>query len=765
MGRRIPAKTALAGLVFASGAIAQQPPAQNTQPPDPTPPPPENKPADATSAPATMQPVTVTGSRPSEDFQVTKPSLNRLGAETLMDVPQTVVIINKALMQSQGVTTLENAVRNVPGVTISSAEGGTIGNNINLNGFSARTDLYLDGMRDRGQYYRDVFALEQVEVLMGPSSILFGRGSTGGVINQVTKKPFLKQATELSVMGTTNGLVRTTADVNVPFEETNAARVNGMFQTGKASTLDQTNVMDFGFAPSVKLGIGTPTEVTLSAILQHRKDQVSYGVPPLNGYPLNVPRNTSYGLSDDYTEQDVVALNSTVERKFSPNLKLRNQTEFIWVNTSVRETSGGFVGTLSGTGAFVQAANGPGGTPYSAAPLSSLYIRQISRDRNINDITFENQTELTAKFETGPIGHFLLGGVDLSYETYSNKTFTRSGTCNGYALTGTNSVGCVPAGYTVGNGSSGNVASVPGNYASSQAWGAGFYANDTIQVMPWLKLVGGVRWDIYSAEIGNSINSANTAGNTTVPYIAQTDYFTSVRVGAIFEPTPEQSYYVSYSTSFNPSLEQLTSTTGSQQLPPESNEGYEIGAKFELLRGNLSLNGALFQITKYNQRTSNLDGTYSPSGNVRVRGARIGFAGRITPEWQVFGGYAYLDGQIVQGLTYIDGIGNTTGKVPLNTPKDSANLWTTYTFKDTYEIGGGAYYVGQRYANNANTVQVPSYTRFDLTAAYKQPKWELRANVLNVFNTMYYDALIASDGGRAVAGAGTTGLLTLTYRW
>src|SRR5262245_31338086 len=193
--RSIPAKTALVGVLFASGAIAQQPPDQNVQPPNPTPPPPDNTPAGPTGAPATMQTVTVTGARPSDDFLVKNPSINRLGAENLMDVPQTVVVINRALMQSQGATTLADSLRNVPGVTISSAEGGTIGNNINLNGFSARTDIYLDAMRDRGQYYRDVFALEQIEVLLGPSSMLFGRGSTGGVINQVTKKPTLAKAT------------------------------------------------------------------------------------------------------------------------------------------------------------------------------------------------------------------------------------------------------------------------------------------------------------------------------------------------------------------------------------------------------------------------------------------------------------------------------------------------------------------------------------------------------------------------------------------
>lgn len=198
-------QAAVAGMLMAPGAaFAQQQPAQA---PDPTTPPPptENKPADPTGAPATMQQVTVTGTRPSEDFYTNKGSINRMGAANLMDVPQSVVVINKALMNSQAATTLTDALRNVPGVTIGSAEGGTIGNNINLNGFSARTDIYLDGMRDRGQYYRDTFALEQVEVLMGPSSMLFGRGSTGGVINQVMKKPFEKAATELSLQATTNG--------------------------------------------------------------------------------------------------------------------------------------------------------------------------------------------------------------------------------------------------------------------------------------------------------------------------------------------------------------------------------------------------------------------------------------------------------------------------------------------------------------------------------------------------------------------------------
>ncbi|HET6197552.1 MAG TPA: TonB-dependent receptor plug domain-containing protein, partial [Acetobacteraceae bacterium] len=316
-------------LVGAPVAMAQQAGPQRSS--DPTPPDPANatKPADPNNLPtATMAPVTVTGTRPSDDFAPPAPSLNRLGATDVHDVPQSVVIINKALMQSQGATSLTSAVRNVPGITIGAAEGGQIGNNININGFSARTDLFVDGMRDRGQYYRDTFALEQIEVLMGPSSMLFGRGSTGGVINQVLKKPSLKAASEITGAVTSNGLVRSTIDVNLPTSEHAAFRGNAMIQKGNASTRGQTDLFDFGFAPSYRMGIGTPTEITLYALVQRNNDQADYGLPPVNGWPANVNRNNAYGFSDDRTLQNILTVGATVDHRFSKDLALRNQTQF-----------------------------------------------------------------------------------------------------------------------------------------------------------------------------------------------------------------------------------------------------------------------------------------------------------------------------------------------------------------------------------------------------------------------------------------------------
>ncbi len=285
----------------------------------------------------------MTGTRPSDDFVKPNSSLDRIG--DLRDTPQSITIITKALMQSQGSTSLTSAVSHVPGVTIGAAEGSQIGTNINLNGFSARTDLYIDGMRDAAQYYRDTFALEEIEVLMGPSSMLFGRGSTGGVINQVFKKPTLTKKEEYSVSGTTNGLFRGTADINLPTSDTSAFRVAGMFQEGAASTRNQTNVLDFGLAPSYKFGIGTPTDVTLYALLQLNHDQADYGLPPVNFFPAQVNRNNAYGFSDDRTDQDVMFVGARVNHKFAENLSVRNQTQLNYVNTNARETAPQSVGT------------------------------------------------------------------------------------------------------------------------------------------------------------------------------------------------------------------------------------------------------------------------------------------------------------------------------------------------------------------------------------------------------------------------------------
>ena len=714
--------------------------------------------AEASAAPeASVNEVTIQGEK--NDFAPGPLGLSKLQAE-LRDIPQSITVVNKALMQSQGANSLADALRNVSGITLGGAEGGQIGNNVNLNGFSARTDVYLDGFRDRGQYYRDTFALDSVEVLMGPSSMLFGRGSTGGAINQVTKKPTLSDSTEVTASVTTNGLVRSTIDYNKATSDTSAVRVMAMGQDGKATTRDQSSLQDFGLAPSVRFGIGTPTEITLSALLQHNHDQPDYGVGPLNGHPAPVDRDTAYGYNDDHTNSDIAALNSTIIHKIDTTSTIRNQTQFNYVRTNAVETAPNTIGTIGAKGfvALPVAAT-------SNLPLSSLYERLQSHDRNIRDYSLFNQTEYTTTIESGGFKHQVLAGVELGHDGYDNQNYYRNGTCNGVALTASTAtsgyVSCVPLLNPGSSNSPSNVVSKAGNRQGGSANTVATYINDTMDVNQYVKLVGGLRYDRYTASITNSINSSNTAGSTALPSANQSIGFTSVRLGTIWQPDTAQSYYVSYGTSFDPSLEQLTGTVGQQNLDPEKNRSYELGGKWDLMNKNLLLTSAIFQIQKENARSQISTGVYALEGTVRVNGFRAGITGNLSKEWQVAMNYSYLDAKVVDASS-IDG---TLGKIPANTPRNTLTAWTTYEVAPHWEIGGGPVYMSKRYANATNTVSVGGYTRWDSTVAYKQKKYDVRLNVFNLTNKMYYDNLIQSDGGRSVPGSGRTAMLSVDYRF
>jgi catecholate siderophore receptor len=669
------------------------------------------------------------------------------------DIPQSITVLNKQLLQQQGATSLADALRNVPGVTIGGAEGSQIGNNINLNGFTARTDIFLDGMRDRGQYYRDTFALESVDVLLGPSSMLFGRGSTGGAINQVSKRAGMRPFFEADVSGTTNGLGRAVVDVNGPIADHVAGRLAVMGQAGAVSTRDKTTVHDWGLAPSVRLGIGTETELTLSALFQHNNDRPDYGVPPLNGGPVQSGRDTVYGYSDDRTIQRVGAVEAELKHRFEGGILLRNQFQYNNVKTDARETAPQGIGTIGPKGFTPLTPTG-----ISSLPLDQLSVRLQSHDRVIRDASIYDQLEGSATFATGPFRHDLLVGIEIGHDSYENQALTRTASCNGVALP-IGYTGCVPVlspPYTAGP----LVPSVAGNLAGGKADSQAVYLNDTLSLTSRLKLVAGFRSDRYDASITNSIYRDNTPGNTSFASLSQTVDFTSVRTGLLWQPTDEQNYYVSYSTSFNPSLEQLVSTTGlSQPLPPETNKAYEVGGKWELMNEQLNISAALFQITQENSRSQNADNTYSANGTIRVRGARVGASGRITPPWLVFAGYTHLDAKIIDAIAP-----GTLGMVPLNTPNDSATFWTTYDLTPVWQVGGGAVYVGKRYANNINTVSAPSYVRLDATVAWRQPNYEVRLNVFNLANKTYYDSIIQSDGGRIVPGTGRTAMLTVVFR-
>ena len=676
--------------------------------------------------------VVVKGKRLSNDYNSDVSSIGAKTPTAVRDIPQSVTVINRALLDAQGATSFADALRNVPGITIGGAEGGQIGNNINLRGFTARTDVYLDGFRDRGQYYRDTFDLEQIEVLKGPSSMLFGRGSTGGVINQSSKRASLSPLTEVTSTIGTDDHYRITGDIDRPLSETSAVRVNAFAQDNH-STRDVMANKDAGIAPTLRFGIGTPTQITLSALLQHNHDMPDYGLPPVNGHPAKVSPDKFYGLTDDHTDQDVAMFGGRVEHRFNDAMTLKSQLQYNRYKTDALETAANNLVTTSGVALDRTTGN------YTNVPLDQILVQLASHDRVIHDTSLDSQTDLIATFKTGQLTHTLIAGLELGRDTYTNQTTARSG------LPLLSLVD--PANLPMAS----NVVSTVGNYAHGDSETVGAYVNDTLRFNDQWQAVVGLRRDRYQATLDNTISAPSHA--------EQTVYFTSKRAGLIYQPTGEQSYYVSYGTSFNPSLEALTVTNYTQALPPESNKSYEIGGKWDLLDDKLNVTAALFQVEKTNARTKVSNTEYSLSGNIRVRGAEIGIAGHLTDAWQVFAGYTRLNALIVKAS---DG---TQGLVPANTPRNSATIWNSYRISHEWEIGGGATYQSERYAANNNTVSAGGYTRWDAMAAWHQPKYDLRLNLLNLANKQYFDALIPSDGGRSIPGIGRTALVTIDYKF
>jgi catecholate siderophore receptor len=440
--------------------------------------------------------------------------------------------------------------------------------------------------------------------------------------------------------------------------------------------------------------------------------------------------------------QNVGTFGARIVHKISPTMTLRNQTQYNRAHVDARESGPTNVGTVVG-GVFTALPTATTGnfTPLSPAQLS---VRLTSHDRNIVDESIYNVTDVTSEFSTGALKHSLLVGLELGRDTYRNQAYTRSNLPIVSLLT------------PVYLATPPDAVTTTGNLADASANTIAVYANDAITLSQRWKLVAGLRQDHYKASITNSVPTATTPASAD-----QTVNYTSVRTGLIFQPDAVQSYYVSYGTSFNPSIETLTVTNGQQSLSPETNRSVEAGAKWDVFNSNLSLTAAVFQIEKHNARTQVSPGIYELTGTVRVNGLELGAVGRITRKWQVLAGYAYLDARIVQAATF----DATQGNVPANTPRHSASLWTTYNLTGQWEVGGGATYMSKRYASNTNVVSVGDYVRADATLAYHRPKYDVRLNLFNLTDKFNFDALIPSDGGRSVPGIRRTALVTYTYKF
>jgi catecholate siderophore receptor len=706
--RSLLAPTVGASLVFASSVTL----AQTTAPPAP--------PAEDIMLPG----VDVRGQR--RDYRTPSSDLFKL-PDLLKDTPQSISVVPEQIIREEAVFNLRDVLRNVTGISLAAGEGGGAqGDNLTLRGFSARNDFYIDGVRDLGQYSRDVFNLESVGVLKGPSAVLFGRGSTGGVINQVSKVPTLAPSyVGTGVLGT-GPFVRGSIDVNQPIGGTAGFRVNAFGMHDGIEGRDEVYVNRWGVAPSFSIGMGTPTRLTASYYYLQDHSLPDYGFPYVFGEPPEVDRENFYGLVERDHEKDHVHIGTLrLEHALTDDVRIRNTTRFAFYKRDAVVSPPRIVGT-----------------PAPGTPLSAIQVSRAGAAREQEDTTLINQTDAIVKFDTFGLKHTLVTGLELGRETSQMQR---------YAFQGVPDTSLVDPDSNPDLSGMTRATSFRGD---TTAFSFGVYLVDELAIVEWLKLIGGVRYDLFDAEFRNAFAAQR---------FARTDTAVSPRAALVVLPTPWQTYYFSYGTAFNPSAEALSLAANNADTDPEKTRTFELGAKWDLLAGALGLRSALFQIDKTNARTTDpILGVMVLEGEQRVRGFEIELIGRPLPGWNVFTGYTYLDSRVLEASEVAGGI-PVKGKRTQNVPENTFSLWSTYDLTSRWQVGGGVFYVDRRFANNVNTNVAPSYVRADLTVAYRPVKpLELRLNVINLADTVYFDQV---HPAHVVPGPARTFLFTGTLRF
>ncbi len=657
--------------------------------------------------------------------------------EPLRDVPQSVTVVSRQVIEEQGVTTLRDTVRNVAGISIAAGEGGAQGDNLTIRGFTARNDIFLDAMRDFGSYYRDPFNEEQVEVLKGPSSVTFGRGTTGGVVNQESKAPELASFMRGTLNFGSDRTKRVTVDIDRPLPKWGkgtAFRLNLMANDSNVAGRDVAENRRVGFAPSLAFGLGTPTRLTFSFFHLSANDTPDYGIPYLFNGPAPVNRRNYYGFRDGSNYLRTRADIGTVkfEHDFNGAITLRNQFRYARYNRSARITEARIPATVT-----------------LATPLSSIVVTRGQIGADSVESFLQDQTDVTARFRTGSIRHAVVGGIELGRETSDPIRYAFTG------VPGTSLLNPNPNQPFAG-------ASTVSSQVKTSAASFGAYILDTIKLGQKWELTGGVRWDRFDA----SFNQFVIPGGS----FRRVDTMTSWRGAVVYKPRQNGSVYFAYGTSFNPSAEALSLTAGTANAPPEENKTYEFGSKWDIFSNRLGLRGSLFRTEKTNARETSPTNPLLVvlSGSQRVDGLELEATGRLTSRWQIISSYALLDSELVSSRFFPAAVGSQLANVPRNT----FSMWTNYqTSFRGLSFGAGGQFVDRRTASSTVPLdpitrlvkEVPSYWVFNAAARYPlSENFDLQVNANNLTNRYYYDQL---HPAHIVPGPGRSVLVGLNFKF
>lgn len=648
--------------------------------------------------------------------------------QPLVDTPQTIAVIPQEVFNQQGGATLTDVLRNTPGITFLAGEGGNAssadGDAFFLRGFDASNSIFIDGVRDTGQYSRDVFNLEQVEIAKGAAGSDTGRGVASGYVNLSTKSPRLESFAAGSLSYGSGERKRATLDINQPLASGSikgvALRVNALWQEGGVAGRNTVEENRWSLAPSLALGLGTPTRVQLA--YQHSKndDIPDYGLPrgampgaagagSFSPVPPAVSQKTFYGTVHDFEDVESRAFTGRLEHDFNATTRIVNQTR-------VSDTERQVILTAP--------------TSYTAA--TGLVTRSRQGNQRENK-TISNLTTFIAQLQSGNVRHAISAGAEYLYEKQFSPSFASVTLPVGTPLTNPDITSAVPAPALSGASNWGGIETIA------------FYLFDTARLSERWLLSGGLRWETYEA---NYRSIATTAVATRLNI---EDSLLSGKVGLTFKPSAAGSLYVSYGNSLRPPGTNFTaSNTGTSadnlSLDPQEAHNFELGVKWDFFRGRLATTAALFRTENTKVATTDaVSGAVVQQNDQIVEGVELGISGKITDQWLIFGGVSLLDPKYSAPATSANA--TTDGARLQWTPRVSGNLWTTYRLPIGLTFGGGAQYMGKTARQTTNTPaaampDTPSYWLVNALVSYPVSKHvTVRFNANNVFDKFYLQSL------------------------
>ena len=689
-------------------------------------------------------------------------SANTKFVAPLLDTPKSVSFISKKLIEDTQVTTLADALRTVPGITLGAGEGGNPnGDRPFIRGYNSESSMYVDGVRNSTSQNREMFAVEQVEVIKGSASSLGGAGSVGGSVNMISKVAKKGDFLEGSVAGGTDNYQRITLDGNKDFGNGIAARVAVMgHQNEKAGQHDGAEYKRAGIAPSITFGLDTPTRATLSYYYLKSDDTPDSGVPynydaskkATVGKPVDVKQGIYYGLLDrDFQKQENQIGTIKLEHDLNDNLTITNTAVY---NKSTNDYL------------WTQPDDSKGNV------LNDKVWRRINSRITDTDI-FTDQLALTGKFNTGAIKHKFNVGAEYSDQKSDKGSYTT--TYPGYTGTTTggfnsdckiNDAWCTSL--TNPNSKEEWLGSAVANRNTTTTTTkvTSVYLLDNIEFNPQWLLDLGVRWDKFDTEQVTNATGAKLENNK--------DFFT-YQAGLTYKPMKNGSICASYATSANPVG--VDGGDGSEaigqaymDLKPEEARTYELGTKWDFLDERLNLTAAVFRTEKQNTRIQLDAGTYTNGGESKVDGIELTATGKITDKWDITAGYSYLDSEMTNPGPSCTRAGVCTfpnpakGKQLPNVPKNSATLWTTYQVLPQLTVGAGALAMDKVYGDAANTKFVPGYVRYDAMARYNVNKnVDLQLNLNNLSDKRYFTKAYASH--YATEAEGRNAVLSINFKY